>query len=75
MVLGVNITIILLKKYFLRTFYHGQFACFVDMWQRVECRITMKSLVSRKRLITSGYFTYVAYIETLNNMVTFGWKL
>jgi hypothetical protein len=34
----------------------------------------MKSLVSRKRLIASGYLTYVAYIETLNNMVTFGWK-
>jgi hypothetical protein len=75
MVLGVNITIIFLKKYVLRTLYHCQFACFVDMWQHVECKITMKSLVLGKRLITSGYLTYVAYIETLNTMVTFGWKL
>jgi hypothetical protein len=36
----------------------------------------MKSLVSRKRFrVYLGYLTYVAYIETLNNMVTFGWKL
>ncbi len=75
MVLGVNITIIFLKKYVLRTLYDCQFACFVDMWQNVECKITIKSLVSGKRLITSSYLTYVAYIETLNNMVTFGWKL